>query len=291
MNEFDLNSATEAEQIAAVKKYSRNIEYIKHPSKTVQLAAVNHDSHAIMFIKDPIDAAQLIAIRKSGYLIKHLKNPSPLLWTDEQVKVSIMQHLLKMIKLSGYEIDKDLAYGVGDYLLLLNRNGCRWPELDTIRTWISGNTEHRRIFEVVSHFNTERDRLEAVSRNAMLIKFMPRPSEAVQLAAMRQNGYALQFIKFPSSAVMLAAINNDPNAIEFVHRIDPALATDPDAKRTIIVALLKFIKNADDDVDDPHISTKALGLRFVKMLRRGGFRWPELDTIEKSLSAMPDLEI
>lgn len=151
-----------------------------------------------------------------------------------------------------------------------------------------------KISEVItrSKLNTEEERLKAVSHNGHIIRFIENPSEAVQLAAMRQNGYALQHIEDQSPAVQMTAISNDPNAIEFIRSMDPSLLKDPHAKKTIIMALLKFIKEGSDaDVSTPDESVKNVGMRFVDMLRRIGCKWPEIDVIEKSLRSLPDPEM
>lgn len=150
-----------------------------------------------------------------------------------------------------------------------------------------------RISEVVtrSKLNTEEERLRAVSHNGHIIQFIPNPSPDVQLAAVKQNGYALQHIKDQNPIVQMAAIINDPSAIEFIDRIkDPALLRNTTAKQIIIVALLKFIKEASDTDVLPEDSVKHVAMRFIGLLRQAGCKWPELDTIEKSVRSLPDLE-
>lgn len=145
-----------------------------------------------------------------------------------------------------------------------------------------------KISEVVgeSRVDTEAEQLTAVKRNGHDIFAIRNPSEAVQLAAVNQNGYALQHIKDPSTAVMLTAIRNDPNAIEFVKSVDPEVATDPIAKKAIIFALLKFMKEATDDVD-PDTTVRKVATRFLEVLRRSGCDWPELKLIQKGVDSLP----
>ena len=146
-----------------------------------------------------------------------------------------------------------------------------------------------RMNEVVtrSKLNTEDEQLKAVSHNGHIIRFITNPSKDVQLAAMKQNGYALQHIKDQSSIIQMAAISSDPSAIEFIDRIDPALLRYLSAKEIIITALLKFIKEATDDVH-PVDSVKNVSMRFIGLLRQAGCKWPELDIIEKSVRSLSD---
>lgn len=145
-----------------------------------------------------------------------------------------------------------------------------------------------RISEIAkeSNLGTEEGRLQAVSRNGHAISRIPNPSDAVQLAAMNQNGYALQHIQDPSTAVVLAAISNDPNAIEFVKHVDPEVATDTIAKKAIIFALLKFLKESPNDVE-PWNSVRKVATRFLEVLRHAGCNWPELKLIEKGVDSLP----
>jgi hypothetical protein len=49
----DLNAASEAEQLAAVKQVGLAIRFINNPSEAVQLAAIKQNGVAILLIKNP----------------------------------------------------------------------------------------------------------------------------------------------------------------------------------------------------------------------------------------------
>lgn len=77
----DINSATEAEQIAAVSKIQSNIRYIDNPSETVQLAAVRgrigtDNMYAIQFIPNPSEAVKLASLQYAGHSLRYIRKPS-----------------------------------------------------------------------------------------------------------------------------------------------------------------------------------------------------------------------
>jgi hypothetical protein len=193
----------------------------------------------------------------------------------ESKKDDVIRWLLKRIKAEGVvPFDAKVA------IEALVHFGINWPELGSMMKSLGP----RQVTE-----GDEETRIAYVSKNGHRIRAVKDPSEAVKIAAMNQNGYALQHINDQSTAVQMAAINNDPNSIEFIKQMDPSVATDPEAKKTIMVALLKFIKEGSDaDISTPDEGIKNVGMGFINVLRRSGCRWPELDIIEKSLISMPD---
>lgn len=98
-----INTASEEEQLAAVKQNGWTIQMIRYPSPEVQLAAVKQD----------------------GVVISAINNPWPQMWTDEEVKTSVMKTMLSAIK-SG--VTSNAAY----VLRHLRKIRCPWPELDVI---------------------------------------------------------------------------------------------------------------------------------------------------------------
>ena len=76
---------TEAEQLAAVTKDVRALDYIHNPSKQVQLAAVGQTGYAIQYIKKPSEQVQLVAVKNVGVAIRYIKNPS------EQVQLAAVE--------------------------------------------------------------------------------------------------------------------------------------------------------------------------------------------------------
>jgi Nucleotidyltransferase domain len=166
----DLNTASEAEQIAAVQDDVEAFRHIRNPSEAVQLAAartdgrfaLNHifdkglkpskavqraaleqDIHAIEPLIDngmsPGPKVQAAALQKSPYLIRAIRNPSP----DQQLYA--VQHDANLI------------------------------------AHIKGPTPEAQ--------------LAAVEHNWQLIKNIKRPAAAAQIAAVRQNPAALAYIK------------------------------------------------------------------------------------------------
>jgi hypothetical protein len=81
----DINSASELEQIAAVKRDASAIQSIKNPGEQVQLAAVKQNGYAIQYIKNPSEQVQLAAVKQNGYAIQYIKNPS------EQVQLAAIK--------------------------------------------------------------------------------------------------------------------------------------------------------------------------------------------------------
>ena len=57
-------------------------------------------------------------------------------------------------------------------------------------------------------YKTEDEKLNAVKRDGLDIRFVRNPSEDIQLAAVKQNGNAIQCIKNPSEEVIRTAILN-----------------------------------------------------------------------------------
>lgn len=174
---IDLNSATEAEQIAAVRAAPEVIEYISDPSVTVQLAAVQEDaSIAIQRIMNPSEAVQLAAVKKNAYTIKYIKNPSEVVQLaatrndnsliryikkpSEAVQLAVVRqngwairYIRKPSQALWYDerakirmmrvllrLTRDEEHkAVADTIRHLRRNGCTWSELDTVEAWLRNN--------------------------------------------------------------------------------------------------------------------------------------------------------
>lgn len=64
-------------QLVAVKQYGWAISFIEDPSVEVQIAAVQNDGDAIRYIKDPSPEVELAAVKQWRGAIKHIKNPTP----------------------------------------------------------------------------------------------------------------------------------------------------------------------------------------------------------------------
>jgi hypothetical protein len=200
----DLNSMSELEQIAAVKKDWRAISYIQNPSLEVQLAAVQQNGGAIRNIWNPGERVQIAAVQENGLTIRFIKNPSPTFFTDPEVKRAIVRALLVSIK-SGRSIE--------DILDLLDRHQVDWSELKMIRSAATRTpiTESRDLNSM-----SELEQIAAVKQNGWAIEYIQNSSLRVQLAAVNQNGYAIEYIDNPSEQVQLAAVKQNGWAIEYI---------------------------------------------------------------------------
>jgi hypothetical protein len=91
-----LDSASEEEQIAAVQKNGRAINYIKNPSEAVQLAAVKQNAIVIQRIKNPSDAVQLAAVKNQPWALQYIKKT--------RNKTVILTAILGMIKSDEFDM-------------------------------------------------------------------------------------------------------------------------------------------------------------------------------------------
>lgn len=72
----NVNSLSQAEQLATIKQGYSAIKYITNPAKEIQLAAIHESYHAIKLIKNPSKEVQLAAVKESYQAIEFIKNPS-----------------------------------------------------------------------------------------------------------------------------------------------------------------------------------------------------------------------
>jgi len=362
----DLNTASEAQQLAAVQQDGYTIHYIKNPSPAVQLAAVQQNGYVIRVIKNPSPAVQLAAVQQNAYAIRFIRNPSPAvqlaavqqdgraiqhidhpsaeLWSNPQAKHSIMRVLLTYMKSHNDSDARRMYYR-------LRKQHCPWPELAVIgrsldaleitesvqdlntaseaqqiaavrnMPWrfrqIQNPSEAVQIAAVETHdlltkhiidqgivpseavqlaavrrrgseiieilkagiVPSEAVQLAAVQHLGYAIKYILRagivPSEAVQLAAVQQDGYAIRYINNPGPAVQLAAVQQDSYAIHFIKNPSAELWSNPQAKHSIMRALLTDMKS--------HNFSDAR--RMHEQLRKQHCPWPELAVIGRSLDA------
>lgn len=73
---MDLNTATEAEQIAAVQADGKAIRKIIDPSEAVQLAALGDYAKEIQYIENPTEAVQMAAVKRYSRSIQWIENPT-----------------------------------------------------------------------------------------------------------------------------------------------------------------------------------------------------------------------
>ena len=195
---------TEAEQLAAVTKDVRALDYIHDPSEQVQLAAVGQTGYAIQYIKKPSEQVQLVAVKNVGVAIRYIKNPS------EQVQLAAVGQ-------NGYAIQYIKKPSEQVQLVAVKQDGqlvgfIKTPSEKVQLTAVGQNGEAIRYIKTPS----EKVQLTAVGQNVEAIRYIKNPSEKVQLAAVEQDGDTIQYIKNPSEKVQLAAVKQYGRAIGYI---------------------------------------------------------------------------
>ena len=180
---------TEAEQIAAVTKDVRALDYIHNPSEQVQLAAVGQTGYAIQYIKKPSEQVQLVAVKQDGQLVGFIKTPS------EKVQLTAVGQNGEAIRYIKTPSEKVQLTAVGQ------------------------NVEAIRYIKNPS----EKVQLAAVEQDGDAIQYIKNPSEKVQLAAVKQYGRAIGYIKNPSEQMQLAAVKQDGYVIQYIENPYPSV--------------------------------------------------------------------
>ncbi len=180
---------TEAEQLAAVTKDVRALDYIHNPSKQVQLAAVGQTGYAIQYIKKPSEQVQLVAVKQDGQLVGFIKTPS------EEVQLAAVGQNGEAIRYIKTPSEKVQLAAVGQ------------------------NVEAIRYIKTPS----EKVQLAAVEQDGDVIQYTKNPSEEVQLAAVKQYGRAIGYIKNPSEQMQLAAVKQDGYVIQYIENPYPSV--------------------------------------------------------------------
>ena len=180
---------TEAEQLAAVTKDVRALDYIHNPSEQVQLAAVGQTGYAIQYIKKPSEQVQLVAVKQDGQLVGFIKTPS------EKVQLTAVGQNGEAIRYIKTPSEKVQLTAVGQ------------------------NVEAIRYIKNPS----EKVQLAAVEQDGDAIQYIKNPSEKVQLAAVKQYGRAIGYIKNPSEQMQLAAVKQDGYVIQYIENPYPSV--------------------------------------------------------------------
>lgn len=233
----------ESEQaaIADVSETPTNIVNYKNPSEAVQMAAVEKDTYCITFIKHPTLSVQKYVIADSPWLIVLVPNLDKTIWSDPVLHRKVVQYMLNEIK------NAQLKRGWLDQLIDL---GCPWPEVRLIFRKNFGSRS-RYIGETRGNDATDPEvtkQIHAVYKNAARIKYIDKPSAAVQLVALRQEPY-------------------------FMYDIDPIAQEvwqDTDIRHTMIDRLVWMVKNRHYNVAVQNINN---------LLAKGGDQWPELKVL------------
>lgn len=284
-NQFtNINSATEFEQIQAVKTDENAITHIRNPSEAVQLAAVEHYGSAIIYliqngIRPSIDV-QTAAVIKNGDILFHSWEQLDVdqLLKNSKVKTSVIKSIMSRQKFTFMALN--LCH-------FLKNQGVNWPDLDVIEknlskllneSNISDNRSEQIKLVQKSSWAIENIpnpsievQLAAVNSFGTALKHIKNPSPEVQMAAVKRDGWAIQYIKNPSLELQIAAIKQDGGVIRVVPITD-ALWENPEVKRSVLKEILNQIKFTLD----------YRGL--IRFLRSKNCPWSELDTIEKSIN-------
>ena len=180
---------TETEQLAAVTKDVRALDYIHNPSEQVQLAAVGQTGYAIQYIENPTEQAQLVAVKNVGDAIKRIKNPS------EKVQLA--------------------AIGQDGYAIQYIKNPSEQVQLVAVK-------QNGQLVGFIKN-PSEKVQLAAVGQDGYAIRHIKNPSEKVQLAAVGQNREAIRYIKNPSEEVQLVAVKQDGYVIQYIENPYPSV--------------------------------------------------------------------
>lgn len=213
---------SEAVQMAAVKRYGRAIEHIANPTEAVQIAAAQNYYDTIASLVHngirPSTGVQLAALGRSGLAIEDIEAINPDIWKHPQARRLLLQALIKYINKKEFPFALRLLRIIRDRQVV-------WPELETIERTIKNRANLRESEaddEPMSRRPTGLDsaapdvQLKVVSNYPVEIRKIKNPSEEVQMAAVTVNGDALQYIKNPSPAVQLAAVKEYAPAIQYI---------------------------------------------------------------------------
>ena len=241
---FDINSASELEQLAAVKQNGIEIHNIKNPSEQVQLAAVKQNIFAIGYIKNPSEQVQLAAVKQNIFAITYIKNPSLLVLN--QCKPEIIKSIL-------IDVRDGKILRVSQLFQKLAKTN--WPELAIINR--SLEYEKNRLNESAD----EQAQLAAVTKDGLAIRYFKDPSERVQLDAVTQTGNAIGWIKNPSEELQLAAVNQTGYAIQYIK--NPSEAVQIAAVKQNVYAI-QYIKNPSEAVQIAAVKQDGLAIQLIK---------------------------
>ena len=297
---YDLDNASEAEQIDVIERSPFNISDIRRPSKTVQLVAVSKQGYALGHIKRPSYEVKLAAVKQNGRAIGYVKNPSeelqmtaikenplaflcirtPSVNVLNQCKHEIIKAVLSQILVnSSYRPIKSM---------LLHLRVVNWPELDIIKHSItnSSNSKLKNIDESIkmtpkakadllsmletsfqygyftNAFRNLYSSQETVDSWPELDKFLIDNKHRIidLLNRMLQVGSIRNMVSIVSTLAKIKV--NWPEIIPII----------TDCKKDIIENILKYMK--DDEVDSAlYIAADLIDL---------GLNWPELSIIKKS---------
>ena len=252
------DTASEAQQIAAVQQVGYVIQYIKNPSPAVQLAAVQQDGWAIRFIKNPSPAVQLAAVQQDGSAIRFIKNPSPAVQLAAVQQRGRAIYYIKnpspAVQLAAVQQNGRVIYYINNpspavQLAAVQQDGSAIVLIDhpSAELWSNPQAKHSIMRSLLTAIKSHNDSDAGHMYRMLCLTHCPWPelavigrsldaaqiteslqdlntaSEAQQIAAVQQDGWAIHFIKNPSPAVQLAAVQQDGGAIQLIKNPSPAV--------------------------------------------------------------------
>lgn len=207
-----------------IKEAERTLPPLSTASEADQIEGVRRNVSNIVYIPRPSEAVQLAAAETSGRALDFI--------IKEKIKPS------EAVQLAA--INRD-CWSI-QYLL---RNGI---------------------------VPSEKVQLAAIERDADVLQELVGHditlSEKVQLAAINKSGRLIKFIPKPSEDVQIAAFNNEPNSFRFVKND----AITPKVKSVVIKHILAMVKHKP-----------TMTLTMLNMLRDKELDWPELNIIRKNI--------
>lgn len=133
-----LNNASEAVQLATVRKNGRLIQYIKNPSEQVQLAALEGAHHYLAVIKFPTNKVQEVALNMSAYSLEVVRFFTPIKKATKQLAQILSNPRVK----KKYVIDfLDCIFIEGDKLEFINRYGSKKAKKIAMEYELSGEKD------------------------------------------------------------------------------------------------------------------------------------------------------
>lgn len=281
ISDEDLNSASEAEQVAAVKSRPLAIMSIANPTEAVQLAAVRSDPSVIKWIKKPASKKVILTV-----IQKLIKNPIPKSWPGGNTLNQTINKYKKKYPnwLEWNEIDKLTGYvdlnavSEEDQLKAIQKLPSDIKKISnpSEKLQLAAVTKTSGVIRFIKN-PTEQVKLLAVSDNGGTIQYMKNPSEELQLAAVTNRGNAIHYIKNPSEQVQLAAVKQNGLALGSIEN--------PANKTVILTGILKMLKDKDFKLHNWDYSI-SLYTRYKKQYPD----WPEWAVIDKSLQAQKRLK-
>ena len=252
-----IKNPSEKVQLVAAAESAWALKHIKNPSMEMQLAALKNDGYAIKFIKNPSEEMKLISVTRAGKHIEHIKNPSEkvqlaalhqdptaILWIKPKPSEKMKRLAIKLdpkaigwihpageeliryaMKLGGWEVYKHIGFREQTDALSLDavrHDGMLLQDIEFQSTEVKVAAIEQNVkafFEVSGTTNHQPDEvlLAAIEQAPEYIKYVSKPSLAVQLAAIKKRPGAIVHIRKPAVAAQVAAVTQDKTLINVIN--------------------------------------------------------------------------